>query len=87
MFSWFPGYSWQIINCAHCYSHLGWQFRALDESSRPRSFYGLTQKAIVSSSFEEYSSDSDSEYMTPSDEPSQNSTNDLSDNELTDYWN
>ena len=22
-FSWFPGYTWQIINCAECWSHLG----------------------------------------------------------------
>ncbi|MGE4290813.1 MAG: cereblon family protein [Desulfovibrio sp.] len=36
-FSWFPGHSWQIVNCARCGEHLGWCFL-------PRScagFYGL----------------------------------------------
>ncbi|MBF0194008.1 MAG: hypothetical protein HQL71_05595 [Magnetococcales bacterium] len=25
-FSWFPGYSWQIVNCLCCQNHLGWLF-------------------------------------------------------------
>ena len=27
--SWFPGYSWQIIVCAHCGHHIGWRFDKL----------------------------------------------------------
>lgn len=25
-FSWFPGYSWQIVSCSSCECHLGWSF-------------------------------------------------------------
>ncbi len=28
--SWFPGYSWQIIVCAHCGHHIGWRFERLN---------------------------------------------------------
>lgn len=35
-FSWFGGYSWQIIFCTSCIKHLGWFF-----SSPEDSFYGL----------------------------------------------
>ena len=28
--SWFPGYTWQIIVCAHCGHHIGWRFDRLD---------------------------------------------------------
>lgn len=30
--SWFPGYSWQIIVCAHCGHHIGWRFDRLEPS-------------------------------------------------------
>ncbi|MDC0357174.1 cereblon family protein [Oligoflexia bacterium] len=36
-FSWFPGYSWAIANCAGCFYHLGWQF----VDSAHSSFWGL----------------------------------------------
>lgn len=26
-YTWFPGYSWQILICANCREHLGWMFR------------------------------------------------------------
>ena len=29
--SWFPGYSWTILNCAGCGRHLGWRFTADDK--------------------------------------------------------
>lgn len=25
--SWFPGYTWQIVNCGGCRVHLGWKFQ------------------------------------------------------------
>ena len=31
-FSWFPGFSWQIAACGRCGAHLGWLFRAPDET-------------------------------------------------------
>lgn len=34
--SWFPGYTWQIVVCAACTEHLGWRFRADDST-----FWGL----------------------------------------------
>jgi hypothetical protein len=24
--TWFEGYAWQVVNCTHCQSHLGWRF-------------------------------------------------------------
>jgi hypothetical protein len=26
-FSWFPGWTWQIVMCSRCRVHLGWKFR------------------------------------------------------------
>ena len=36
-FTWFPGYSWDCIYCAFCFSHLGWLF----QSNKDESFYGV----------------------------------------------
>ncbi|MEF2145950.1 MAG: cereblon family protein [Desulfovibrionaceae bacterium] len=36
-FSWFPGYSWQIVSCAGCADHLGWRYT----SRTGQGFYGL----------------------------------------------
>jgi hypothetical protein len=40
--SWFPGYAWQIENCAGCGAHVGWKYLRLggDES-----FHGLIVRA------------------------------------------
>ena len=35
-FTWFPGYTWQIVLCRDCSSHLGWRYWSSD-----REFYGL----------------------------------------------
>jgi len=51
-YSWFPGYTWQIINCPECWAHLGWCFRATIDSFKPRMFYGLTKSAIVDGNIE-----------------------------------
>jgi len=40
-FSWFPGWSWQIVLCGRCRAHLGWIFRCGTEQ-----FHGLVISAI-----------------------------------------
>ena len=40
-FSWFPGYSWQILDCANCRIHIGWRFRG------PDAFYGLVAERLI----------------------------------------
>jgi hypothetical protein len=44
-FAWFKGYSWQIVICAGCMTHLGWFFL----SSGKHHFFGLIVDRIVSS--------------------------------------
>uniref|UniRef100_A0A182JW43 Protein cereblon n=1 Tax=Anopheles christyi TaxID=43041 RepID=A0A182JW43_9DIPT len=46
-FSWFPGYSWQIIVCANCRQHLGWKFVAEKKNVLPKSFFGLSGTNIT----------------------------------------
>lgn len=41
-FTWFAGYSWRILFCGVCLSHLGWVF----ESPGRSSFYGLIVSQI-----------------------------------------
>jgi hypothetical protein len=40
--SWFPGYTWQIAECAGCGGHLGWRFRSGDDA-----FWGLVLDRLV----------------------------------------
>lgn len=40
-FSWFPGWSWQIVLCDQCNTHLGWIFRCGADS-----FHGLIVAAL-----------------------------------------
>ncbi|CAB3410079.1 unnamed protein product [Caenorhabditis bovis] len=42
-FSWFPGYSWTIIQCA-CGTHIGWMFES--RYLRPTTFYALSRPNI-----------------------------------------
>ena len=44
-FSWFKGYSWQILLCSNCQIHLGWRYMSADGG-----FYGLILKNLVSES-------------------------------------
>ena len=44
-FTWFAGYSWQIIVCQSCKSHLGWKYHTTSEE-QPKLFYGLLQTSI-----------------------------------------
>ncbi len=41
-YTWFPGYSWQIAQCAGCAAHLGWGFRGRDDG-----FHGLILDRLV----------------------------------------
>ena len=40
--SWFPGYSWQLVLCRACHAHLGWHFRAASSA-----FYGLILDRLI----------------------------------------
>jgi len=42
-YSWFSGYAWRIVYCAHCQLHLGWQFQ-----SGADYFHGLIVSRLVS---------------------------------------
>ena len=42
-FAWFAGYSWRVVYCGTCSTHLGWVF----EISGQANFYGLILKQIV----------------------------------------
>jgi hypothetical protein len=41
-FSWFPGFSWQIVVCKTCRTHLGWIYRCADDR-----FVGLLLDELV----------------------------------------
>ena len=41
-FTWFTGYSWQIVICANCGIHLGWSFRNEDL------FFALITERLIS---------------------------------------
>jgi hypothetical protein len=43
-FSWFPGFSWQIVVCKTCRTHLGWIYRCAGDR-----FTGLLLDELVSS--------------------------------------
>ena len=52
--SWFPGYSWTITYCRHCFSHLGWKFQSVSQSrfnntdaDRPERFWGLSGASVT----------------------------------------
>jgi hypothetical protein len=42
-FAWFPGFSWQIVMCRTCGTHLGWIFRCGADR-----FHGLLLEQLVS---------------------------------------
>jgi hypothetical protein len=42
-FTWFPGYAWRIVLCAHCRAHLGWRFQSDDDY-----FHGLIVARLTS---------------------------------------
>ncbi len=41
-FTWFSGYAWRVVVCAHCLSHLGWFF-----SSEKDTFFCLILKHLI----------------------------------------
>jgi len=46
-FSWFPGYAWEIAQCAHCSSHMGWRFTAARRGLRPAAFWGICRRSLA----------------------------------------
>ena len=40
-FSWFPGWTWQVAECASCRAHLGWIYRLAGDQ-----FHGLILAAL-----------------------------------------
>jgi hypothetical protein len=40
-FSWFPGWMWQLANCASCHVHVGWIYRNAGQQ-----FHGLILTAL-----------------------------------------
>ena len=40
--TWFPGFSWQIVICASCFSHIGWRFQ-----SGSSNFFGLVTNNLM----------------------------------------
>ncbi|KAJ8729087.1 hypothetical protein PYW07_006783 [Mythimna separata] len=45
-YSWFPGYTWVVLLCANCMSHVGWRFEAEKRNLRPLEFYGLCRNYV-----------------------------------------
>ena len=41
-FSWFPGYTWQVLECSRCRVHIGWIFRCAGDT-----FYGFVADRLV----------------------------------------
>ncbi len=41
--TWFPGYSWQVVVCGSCGMHLGWRYR----NRAGEGFYGLILENLV----------------------------------------
>jgi hypothetical protein len=41
-YTWFPGYAWQVQNCARCRHHLGWRYSSADGG-----FWGLILDHLV----------------------------------------
>ncbi|CAL8088918.1 unnamed protein product [Orchesella dallaii] len=44
--SWFPGYSWTIVECKRCKSHIGWKFQAVG-LLKPSRFWGLARRSVI----------------------------------------
>ncbi|XP_033640686.1 protein cereblon-like [Asterias rubens] len=49
--SWFPSYSWRIVYCSHCKTHLGWSFEPNDYEGGVKdseeTFYGLILNHLI----------------------------------------
>lgn len=41
-FTWFPGYSWSIVYCSQCFTHMGWLYE-----SGASSFFGIISEKIT----------------------------------------
>ncbi len=47
LWSWFPGFSWQIGRCRGCAAHLGWRFTPVRAGGPAGAFLGLVHDRVV----------------------------------------
>jgi hypothetical protein len=45
--TWFAGYTWQVVCCHECSSHLGWHYARVDRDVEPGEFWGLLTREIL----------------------------------------
>ena len=45
-FTWFSGYSWQIVSCMGCGTHMGWRYQAVEPNRTPTVFWGLLRNHL-----------------------------------------
>lgn len=45
--SWFEGYGWRFMVCAHCALHLGWIYEAVSGNVSPDQFAGLLISSVT----------------------------------------
>ena len=43
--TWFPGYSWVVLHCSSCLTHLGWSWE--NPGRIPSLFFGLIRERLV----------------------------------------
>ena len=46
-FSWFPGWTWRIVICGGCHTHLGWMYEAAQPGCTPLLFWGLLEMRLI----------------------------------------
>lgn len=64
-YSWFPNYSWIIINCSSCDHHMGWKFVANNRNLTPQHFYGISRRNVKPAIDRTDKSDPSSENSAP----------------------
>ena len=47
VWTWFPGFAWQIELCRRCAAHLGWSFHPAGGEPGALPFYGLVRDRLV----------------------------------------
>jgi hypothetical protein len=42
IYTWFPGYSWRVVQCSECRTHNGWKYESTNDE-----FFGLIEEKII----------------------------------------